>query len=49
MTRKIRGYRCRHPRRRPGTPDHAADGVDAAKINLITSALGGALAGLLVL
>ena len=39
-------YRHRHPRHRPGPPDHGADGRRHAQIYLITSALGGALAGL---
>ena len=36
----------RHPRHRPGPPDHDADGRRHRRIYLITSALGGALAGL---
>ena len=39
-------HRHRDPRHRPGPPDHAADGRRCAKIYLVTSAIGGALAGL---
>ena len=39
-------HRHRHPRDRPGPPDHGADGRRHARIYLVTSALGGALAGL---